>query len=218
MKKIIVSVFSLIIIISSLFFIEKLLEEPRDDGEITTTTVSFGEYDLFDYGEVYSAYVINDTSYFEYLLYGFDIKYRDNVLEINDEVIDAIDVVYKYFAIYDASILVMGYRKNDVDYVLTYNYKLKDKYEYSIYKDMLVDLEQDLIFEDAGFIINFTNVKNNKYVKNDKDICSIKNDDKIKASLAVEYYYSVSDKKFTKSEELYSVNLFVYKRDNNLCK
>ncbi len=218
MKKIIVSVCSVLIIVVSLIFIQRLLYDDGDLGDKTTTTISFGEYDLFDYGGNYASYVISDLEYFDYLLDGFDIRYENNILTINEKEFTGISKVYKYFAIYDKSVLVMGITTEDGDAVLTYNYKLEHLEMYDNYKGMLVGLDRDLVFEDAGFLVNYTNIKDNKYIKGNKDICKIKEDGKITAYLAVEYYYDKSAKKFLKSEELYSTNLFVYKRDNNLCK
>ena len=216
MRKLLIFLICILIIVFGLFIINKLLN-PKITYEFeSTTTKSFKEYSLFNYGDNFETYIINNNSKFNITIDKVNITFNNSTLSINDYILDNVDKIYDYFSIYDKSVVVIGYSKDNLNYLLNYNYNLNEDKIISNYNGMIIDFESGLIFEDLGYIVNYSYINDNVYLKTGQDICDIKKTDII-VNKALEYYFDKNDKTFKKTEELYSSNLYSYINKYNLC-
>lgn len=217
MKKLLVILICLLLIIVGMYSIDYLLT-PRDFRNVgTTTIVSFKDYSLFNYGDHFKTYVIDIKDEFDYSIERIKLKYENGTLSINEKVIENVESVYDYFAIYEDNFVVLGYSKDGNSYIMNYNLNLDKEMIISDYKGMLVDLNEGLIFEDEGIIVNYSFVKDNRYIKDDSSICDVKNKE-MTMIRAVEHYYDRNEKFIDKTEELYSMNLMGYINKYQICK
>lgn len=218
MKKIIVIVISLIIISISLMFINKLLNPREEKVEEKNTTVSYGEYSLFNFDDNVNVYSLKDPSNFHILVQNINLDYQDGNILIVDKEFDEVLKVYSYFAIYDDSVVVMAYKDiNNYSHIVIYNTYLKELDIIDELDSFYVNIDEDIIFENIGIIVNTSKIFENKLMGTNTNICKIK-DKNMTINQTYEIYYDMNNKKFTKNEVLYSTNLYSYINNNNLCK
>ena len=216
MRKILISLTSILVIIAGVYLINYLLNPNNLVDREQTTTRSFKDYNLFNYGDNFKTYSIENKRNIDYLINGVKITYENETLLINEHETSMVQGLYDYFATYDDSLLILAYYQGGESFIITYNYDIDDYKVLANYNNMIVDLREGLIFNDDGVIINYSYVKDNKYLKNNKNICDIENDD-LTANIAVQYYYDNNEHKLGKIEEIYKLNLYTYKKKNNLC-
>lgn len=219
MKKIIVAVISLLIIGISMLFINKLLN-PDNESEVVEekTTMSYGEYFLFNFDTNVNVYSLKDPSNFHLFVQSINIDYQDDSIIISDKEFDEVLSVYSYFAIYDDAVVVMAYKDiNNYSHIVIYNTYLKELDIIDKVDSFYIDIDEDIIFENIGIIVNTSKVFDNKLRETNMNICKIKDKNMI-VNQTFEIYYDKNTKKFTKNEGLYSTNLYSYINQNNLCK
>lgn len=216
MRKVLLALVSVLILVISVLAIKHLLDPNENFDFKTTTTRSFKDYTLFNYGDHFNTYVI-EGNLFSYDFGDKKVSYVDNVLKINEKKITDVSYVYEYFSIYDDAFLVIGYTKENKNYILNYNFYTKEEKILEEYKGMLVDFKEGLIFEDVGYLVNYSYIKDNKHIKSDESVCDIpKKDDIILKT--VEYYYDTNQKFINNTEELFSNNVYGYIQKYSLCK
>lgn len=219
MKKVVVMFMSLIIIGIGLFFIRRLL---NPDNEVPTleenTTISYGDYELFNFDTNFNVYSLKDTSDFHILVQNINIDYQDGNMFIADKAFDEVLNVYSYFAIYNNSVVVMAYKDiNGYAYLIMYDTYTRELDIIDKIDGFYVDIEENVIFENLGIIVNTSKIQDNKLIGTNNDICKIKDQGMI-VNQTYEVYYDPNTKKFTREESLYSLNLYSYLNNNNLCK
>ncbi|MCH5167772.1 MAG: hypothetical protein J1F35_07810 [Erysipelotrichales bacterium] len=216
MRKLLIFLICVLVIVIGVYSINYLLNPDSLKETEPPTTKSFKDYSLFNYGDHFKTYSIGNKDRIDNLIDGVKIVFQNKTLLVNDHEIPNIQNLYDYFATYDDSLLVMAYYQGNKAYVITYNYNIDDYKVISDYNNMIIDSTDGLIFEDEGVIINYSYIKDNKYLKNNIDICEIEKDD-FTANIAIEHYYDKNEKKLSKTEEIYSLNLYSYKKKYNLC-
>lgn len=216
MRKLLVSLCSIAVIIIGLTFIDKLLKPDIVLEERPKTTESFADYDLYNFGDNFKTISINTKTFVDCNVDGVNLTYNNSYLTINEKEIADVTYLYSYFAIYGESLIVLGYTKDNTNYLYGYNYKTGEEKFITTYKEMLIDFKQEIIFEEVGIIVNFTFIKDNKHLKYKNDLCTIKDTD-ITVNRAVEYFYDSNTKFIGNNEELYSINLYSYLQKNNIC-
>lgn len=216
MKKIIVSLLCILIIVIGILLIVKLLHPSDLLDNYNTTTKSYKDFSLFNYGEHFKMYDTGKSNMFDYTIGSAHIKFGDNTLTINDKIIENINSIYQYFSIYDDSLIVIGYTKDNNNYLLNYNLTLDKELLLSNYKDMIIDFKEGLIFEDKGIIVNYSFVEDNIYIKTNTSIC----DKDIKKEIAIrgiEHYYDEDEKFVDGLEELYLLTIDDYIKKYKIC-
>lgn len=217
MKKIIVGMLSLVIIFVSLMFIIKLLSPDDEPQEIDDQTISYGDYELFNYGSNFNTYNLNDPTNFNIVVQNIGITYDGELLTIQEEQFDEVLNIYSYFAIYDNSVVVFSYQDiNQVAHVVIFDV-FTDKINIIDKIGAFYVTLDDLIFENVGVIINTSKVKDGMLIGTKEDICKIKDQDMI-VKQTYELYYDINTKEFGNEEILYSNNLYSYISNYNLCK
>lgn len=219
MKKVFVMIISLVIIGISLFFINKLLSPDNEDYEVEeSTTISYGDYELFNFDTNFNVYSLKDPSNFHIVVQNINIDYQEGSIVVAERVFDEVQTVYSYFAIYGNSVVVMAYKDiNESSHVIMYDTYTSELEVIDKIDSFYVTIDENIIFENVGIIINTTKIKSNKIIGTNNDICKIKDQDML-VSQTYEIYYDSNTKKFSKNESLYSLNLYSYISNNNLCK
>lgn len=228
MKKIIVTIFSILLICISLVFIIKLLNPEflkNMNNNSTTTHVTNSEvgYSLINTGNYFDSYQIdyNLEHDFNFYIQNVDILYSNRDIYVANELIVENVSLYKYFALYDKSLIVLLYTNinDDKSAIIIYDiyektFSLIDKYD-----DMFTILENDIYFNDTGFIFDVSIVFGDKININNKliDICNI-NDSSLIVKKGIEINYNSNARAFNAFEELYSTTLDSYVTINKLCK
>lgn len=218
MKKIIVAVISLTIIIVSTIFIIKLLNPDNQVEEVNdNTTVSYGDYELFNFDSNVNVYSFKDSSNFHIIVQNINLDYEDGNILVGEKSFDEVLEVYGYFAIYDSSVVVMAYKDiNNYDHIIMYDVFTKELNIIDKIDSFYVTMD-DIIFENIGIVINTSKILDNKIIGTNNDICSIKDKNMI-VKQTYEVYYDINTKKFTKNEVLYFTNLYSYINEKKCCK
>lgn len=219
MKKILAMMVSLIIIGISLFFINKLLNPDNEIDEVEkSTTVSYGEYELFNFDTNFNVYSLKNPDDFHILVQNINVDYQDNRVIVADKTFEEVQEVYSYFAIYSNSVVVMAYKdSNNYSHLMMYDTYTSDLNIIDKIDGFYVNIDENIIFENVGVVISTSKIVDNKLIETNKDICKIKNQDMI-VNQTYEIYYDPNTKKFINNESLYSLNLYSYINNNNLCR
>lgn len=218
MKKIIVAVISLAIIIVSTIFITKLLNPDDQAKEVNNnTTISYGDYELFNFDSNVNVYSFKDPSNFHIIVQNINLDYEDGNILVGEESFDEVLEVHGYFAIYDSSVVVMAYKDiNKYDHIIMYDVFTKELNIIDKIDSFYVTMD-DIIFENIGIVINTSKILDNKIIGTNNDICSIKDKNMI-VKQTYEVYYDINTKKFSKNEVLYFTNLYSYINEKKCCK
>lgn len=215
MKKVIVTLLSILILVLSIRLIVYLLDYVPELALDKGTSVIDDE-DLYNYGVFFKTYSIKSPKYFSYEIDALKIKYDNETLTINDKVINDVTSVYNYFSIYDNTLLVISYTTKDDSLVLIYNYKNMEEREIKKYKNMILDNEAPITFDDDGITLNYTSIMDNNFIKSGKSICSSKNKD-IDVCKTIFYEYDHDTKNIKNSKEIYNMSLLTYINKHNSC-
>lgn len=216
MKKIIVILFSIMILVVGVKVINNLLN-PKIEYNLDKKFKNIENDDVYNYGKHFKTISVSELNSFTYDDVDLHIYYNeDKELIINDKTIIGVTEVYDYFSIYDDNLLIISYKKENETRVLFYNYINNDEMEVINYKDMIIDFDRGITFDDDGVVVSYKLIDNGVFIDSKKDICKSKNKEKT-VSITVLYAYDTNYKKISNSKELYSYNLMTYIRQNNLC-
>lgn len=215
MKKVTVFLFSILIIVIGVKVISNLLN-PKIEYAIDKKFKNIENDDIYNYGNHFKTISVSELNSFTYDDVDLHIYYNEDKLMINDKTITDVTKVYDYFSIYDDNLVVICYTKDEENRVLFYDYVTDSEREVINYKNMIIDFERSITFDDDGIVINYKLIDNGVFIDSKKDICKSKNKEKT-VSITVLYEYDTNHKKISSSKELYSYNLMTYIKQNNLC-
>lgn len=215
MKKVIVFLFSIMILVIGVKVINDLLN-PKIEYNLDKKFKNIENDDVYNYGEHFKTISVSELNSFTYDDVDLHIYYSEDKLIINDKTIIGVTEVYDYFSIYDDNLLIISYKKENENRVLFYNYINNDEREVINYKSMIIDFDRGITFDDDGVVVSYKLIDNGVFIDSKKDICKVKNKEKT-VSITVLYEYDVNHKKISSSKELYSYNLMTYIKQNNLC-
>lgn len=215
MKKIIVVLLSVLIIAVSIKGITYLLDPPIHYA-LDKKSTSIREDETYNFGEHFKTFSVSGLLKFDYNSGDLNLSYDGNILKINDKLINNVSSVYDYYATYDDSVLVISYVIDDVSYLHIYNYHENQEKVINKYKEMILDRNSPITFDDDGITLSFTGVKNDEFIKNGKSICKDKKMDKV-VSKTVLYKYNCDLLSFDEKEMLYDTSLLNYINKNHLC-
>jgi len=206
MKKIFFSIIIVLILIFGVLIINNILTV--NDIEIVKEESTTSTND----SSIYHEYILdlNTTNNID----NISILYHDNKLYINENEINNITYINELITIYENVVVVLTVTENDNNEVLIYDYISNTFNRIIEYDGLTFNIDEDIIYEDIGIIINFSKLKDN-YISNTY-ICDIKDDSMI-ISKSVEYYYDSYNNTFDKEELLYSSTVSSYKKANNIC-
>lgn len=215
MKKVIVFLFSIMILVIGVKVINDLLN-PKIEYNLDKKFKNIENDDVYNYGEHFKTISVSELNSFTYDDVDLHIYYSEDKLIINDKTIIGVTEVYDYFSIYDDNLLIISYKKENENRVLFYNYINNDEREVINYKSMIIDFDRGITFDDDGVVVSYKLIDNGVFIDSKKDICKVKNKEKT-VSITVLYAYDTNSKKISSSKELYSYNLMTYIKQNNLC-
>lgn len=215
-KKIIVVLLSALIIAVSVKGIMLLLDPPIHYA-LDKKSSSIRNDETYNFGEHFKTFSVSGLLKFDYNSDDLTLNYDGANLKINDKLINNVSSVYDYYAVYDNSVLVISYVVDDVSNLYIYNYQKNQEKIINKYKEMILDQDSPITFDDDGITLSFTSVKDDKYIKNGKSICDDKKMDRV-VSKTVLYKYNSDSLSFDESKVLYDTSLLNYLNKKHLCK
>lgn len=218
MKKVIVGIVVFIILDIAVLLINQLLQPEEVEEVNENTTISYGDYELFNFGNNFNVYNLKKSSDFHINVQNINLDYENGQIIIGEEMFNEVDRVYSHFAIYDNSLVVVAYQDaKKYSHLILYDAYTKELKVMDKIEDFYINIEDDIIFENVGIIVNTSKIMANKLIGTKNDICRFKDQDMI-VTQTYELYYDKNTKMFNKKEVLYSINLYSYINNNNLCK
>lgn len=216
MKKIIIGLLSILLIVIGIYSIIKIMHIDiiEDDEEVIN-------YVLFNEGTNYKSYSFNGINLKREMIDIEDktLYFKDNVLYVGIKEIGKVRDVFSNFAIYDNRILVMFFRDADFKYnILEYDYYANDYRLISNIDGYNVDLDDGCYFEDAGYTVNLSLVRDDKiyYAGKEIDVCNYK-DQSLVISKGMEMLYDSESRTFPNQEEFNTVNVALFKELYDSC-
>ena len=202
-----------------------------EDGEFlffqeTTVLTEDGlGYQEGDSGEHFKSFIINrkDMSFVELNINGAYVKFSNEALWIQDNLMIQGSQINRNFAVYDDCVLVFPFTYKYKVYggIVIYNiytgeYDIVEKIN-KMYVDV-TDLDQIITFMDGGFSVDLKNVDNYLVMDNGETfkICKYKGKLKL-ARASVIYLYDSNDKMFDDTETISEMGLKEYIAVNKYC-
>ena len=222
MKKEIVTIFvvlTLIIGVSLIYVILNPYNGWDDSNNKDSDTYKFDDsnYYLVQETGILKEYELNDLISLDLYIENLNIKYENNELRINDNVIATNIYFYKRVALYKNAKLVLFIRNNEtrIDELVIYNciddtFTKEDKLN-----NMYLDVNDNIYFEDVGFTIDTTLVDETLFIGSSNSICNIE-DDRVVYKY-IEVLFDSNELEFYDTTDISSLDLFNYKKNNGYC-
>lgn len=219
MKKEIITILTFIVLIMGVVLIYTLLNPSFNSDKNEDKYSEFDEKNYIIRSEHNNLieYELNDLALLDVYIENFNILYKNKTLKINDKLISNNVFLFKRCALYSKSKLVLFINYLDKEYgaYVIYN-TLDDTFEIiDMIDNMYVIINENIYFESIGFTLNISSVNSNKFIKNNNLICNI-NDNRI-VQKYIEVYYDQNSLKFDRMEDLSSLGLDGYKKNNGYC-
>lgn len=222
MKREIVTIFVALTLVIGISLIYVILN-PYDGGETNNNkkndTYQFDDsnYHLVNETGTFKEYALNDLISLDVYIENFNIKYKGNELKINDKQIAKNIYLYKRIALYKDAKLVLFIRNNEtrIDELVIYNCVNDTFTKQDKLNNMYLDVNDDIYFEDAGFTINTTLVDETLFVGTSNSICG--SEDSRIVYKYIEVLFDLNELEFNNTEDISSLDLFNYKKNNGYC-
>ncbi len=222
MKREIVTIFVALTLVIGISLIYVILN-PYDGGETNNNkkndTYQFDDsnYHLVNETGTFKEYALNDLISLDVYIENFNIKYKGNELKINDKQIAKNIYLYKRIALYKDAKLVLFIRNNEtrIDELVIYNCVNDTFTKQDKLNNMYLDVTDDIYFEDAGFTINTTLVDETLFVGTSNSICG--SEDSRIVYKYIEVLFDPNELEFNNTEDISSLDLFNYKKNNGYC-
>lgn len=222
MKREMVTIFVALTLVIGISLIYVILN-PYDGGETNNNkkndTYQFDDsnYHLVNETGTFKEYALNDLISLDVYIENFNIKYKGNELKINDKQIAKNIYLYKRIALYKDAKLVLFIRNNEtrIDELVIYNCVNDTFTKQDKLNNMYLDVTDDIYFEDAGFTINTTLVDETLFVGTSNSICG--SEDSRIVYKYIEVLFNPNELEFNNTEDISSLDLFNYKKNNGYC-
>lgn len=222
MKREMVTIFVALTLVIGISLIYVILN-PYDGGETNNNkkndTYQFDDsnYHLVNETGTFKEYALNDLISLDVYIKNFNIKYKGNELKINDKQIAKNIYLYKRIALYKDAKLVLFIRNNEtrIDELVIYNCVNDTFTKQDKLNNMYLDVTDDIYFEDAGFTINTTLVDETLFVGTSNSICG--SEDSRIVYKYIEVLFDPNELEFNNTEDISSLDLFNYKKNNGYC-
>lgn len=222
MKREMVTIFVALTLVIGISLIYVILN-PYDGGETNNNkkndTYQFDDsnYHLVNETGTFKEYALNDLISLDVYIENFNIKYKGNELKINDKQIAKNIYLYKRIALYKDAKLVLFIRNNEtrIDELVIYNCVNDTFTKQDKLNNMYLDVTDDIYFEDAGFTINTTLVDETLFVGTSNSICG--SEDSRIVYKYIEVLFDPNELEFNNTEDISSLDLFNYKKNNGYC-
>lgn len=222
MKREMVTIFvalTLVIGISLIYVILNPYEGGETNNNKKNDTYQFDDsnYHLVNETGTFKEYALNDLISLDVYIENFNIKYKGNELKINDKQIAKNIYLYKRIALYKDAKLVLFIRNNEtrIDELVIYNCVNDTFTKQDKLNNMYLDVTDDIYFEDAGFTINTTLVDETLFVGTSNSICG--SEDSRIVYKYIEVLFDPNELEFNNTEDISSLDLFNYKKNNGYC-
>lgn len=222
MKREMVTIFVALTLVIGITLIYVILN-PYEGGETNNNkkndTYQFDDsnYHLVNETGTFKEYALNDLISLDVYIENFNIKYKGNELKINDKQIAKNIYLYKRIALYKDAKLVLFIRNNEtrIDELVIYNCVNDTFTKQDKLNNMYLDVTDDIYFEDAGFTINTTLVDETLFVGTSNSICG--SEDSRIVYKYIEVLFDPNELEFNNTEDISSLDLFNYKKNNGYC-
>lgn len=220
MKKEIVTIFVFIVLIigvSLIYVILNPFEVNNSSNEDNNYKFDDSNYYLVQEKPSFKEYALNDLISLDLYIENFNIKYKNNELIINDNVIDTNIYLYKRIALYKDAKLVLFIRNNEtrIDELVIYDCINDTFIKHDKIDNMYLEVNDNIFFEDIGFTINTTLVEDSLFIGSNKSICNF-GDDRIVYKY-IEVLFDPNELEFYDTTDISSLDLFNYKKNNGYC-
>lgn len=220
MKKEIVTIFVFIVLIigvSLIYVILNPFEVNNGSNEDNNYKFDDSNYYLVQEKPSFKEYALNDLISLDLYIENFNIKYKNNELIINDNVIDTNIYLYKRIALYKDAKLVLFIRNNEtrIDELVIYDCINDTFIKHDKIDNMYLEVNDNIFFEDIGFTINTTLVEDSLFIGSNKSICNF-DDDRIVYKY-IEVLFDPNELEFYDTTDISSLDLFNYKKNNGYC-
>lgn len=215
MKRVIVFLLSVMILVIGVKIINNLLN-PKIEYALDRKSKNLDSSEVYNFGDHFKTFTIDNLNSFTYDDINLHVYFNEDKLVINDKTITNVRKVYDYFALYDDTLLMICYEKDETSHLLFYNFLTGEEIEKTNYKGMVIDFDKGITFDDDGVVVGYKLIDDGLLIDSKKDICKLKNKEQI-VFIKVQYAYDSIYKKVGDLQELYSYNLMTYIKQNNLC-